>query len=75
MAGVVEHHHRVGGVGVVDSGDTHGVMNDQLALAAAGFRALPMPCRITQSAFRAMADQWLGESRALFTWCHRECGL
>ncbi|MEV0937413.1 hypothetical protein [Streptomyces phaeochromogenes] len=40
-----------------------------------GFRALPMACRITQSAFRAMADQWLGESQAMFTWCHRECGL
>lgn len=40
-----------------------------------GFRTLPLACRVTRPAFRAMADQWLVDSRALFTWCHRECRL
>jgi hypothetical protein len=40
-----------------------------------GFRTLPLTCRVTPSGFRTMADQWLEESRGLFTWCHRECRL
>ncbi|GHH81199.1 hypothetical protein [Streptomyces capitiformicae] len=40
-----------------------------------GFSTLPLTCRITRSAFRAMADRWLKDARSLFTWCHRECHL
>ncbi|MDN3025890.1 hypothetical protein [Streptomyces sp. S.PB5] len=40
-----------------------------------GFHTLPLACRVTQSTFRTMADQWLTASRSLFTWCHRECRL
>lgn len=40
-----------------------------------GFRVLPLACRLPSITFHTMADQWLRESRALFTWCHRVCHL
>ncbi|MVO88059.1 hypothetical protein GPA10_25705 [Streptomyces sp. p1417] len=40
-----------------------------------GIRTLPLACWAPQNSFRAMADQWLRESRDLFTWCHRNFRL
>ncbi|MEV6397163.1 hypothetical protein AB0M39_20705 [Streptomyces sp. NPDC051907] len=41
----------------------------------AGVRTMPLACEMTQPAFQTMADQWVEDARALFTWCHKECGL
>ncbi|MFD9904865.1 hypothetical protein [Streptomyces sp. NPDC059063] len=36
-----------------------------------GIRTLPLACVLSRPAFDALADQWLGEAREVFTWCHR----